>query len=316
MDYDSLINSTYKWIYLKKNIAFLLFFWIAVPTMSFIQNGIITSMFAASKMWIVESIYIILIFGIVVGLLALLYAVLSHRKMFVFDISITRFVDTIFLCALKAWYVFVWNLHKSYRFTQLLLLAGTPLLFIYSIYSQSIFIKASLVVFTLLYSAMVLYNIIRTSFAVMIFYNKDLSIKESIKESWRMTHRRFWHTFFAYIMIIASVFVVFAVIAIIIGAIGNLILLTYYTQRIAYQIATSFAMFIALAPALIGYYFGATELYLQLLREHHSQKRVKRILARRVLYPKIAKKEVLVKRKFKKVKARIAEEKKKLKKKK
>jgi hypothetical protein len=307
MDYDKIISATYNWFSLDKLMWFLVFFWLSFFVLVFVPLAFRINWFAQSSLWVINSLVGIIYLVLILMLMVLTSHTLKHNKFDAKDISFTRIIDTIFLVFLELWYIFVWNLHKAYRVTQLLLLFGLPLLLVYSLAVKSLFIDLALLIFAIGYGIIVVYNSIRLIFSVMLFYHKDLKIKKAIKEAWHLTHKKFWKILLGVILAIAALFVVFAIITIVFGAIVHLILLNFFTNPIAYELAVSFSSILALAPVLVGYYFAMTEMYSQLIVEDHSSRRIKRILAGRVISPrkkqlkkKKASKKNLVKKKIKK----------------
>ncbi|MBT4870294.1 MAG: hypothetical protein HON47_01870 [Candidatus Diapherotrites archaeon] len=317
MDYDRIINFTYNWFSLSKLAWFLIFFWLAIPLLFLVPWAIEKQYFDGSVYWIVYIFYIIIYFGIMLGFATLTSACLGHRKLKHQISTSTRFLDTIILAVLELWYIFVWNIHKSHRFTQLLVLLGTPLLYFYYLFNPTVLILASFVIFAILYLLFVIHNSVRLFFTVTIFYNKDISKKEAIRDAWELTKGRFILTFFGIALVVGVVFVMFAVMAIILGAIAHIILLPHFTPLVAYELARAVAIIFALGPAIISYYFGIIEVYNQLDKERVSNSRIKRILTKRILSPKrkvtkkVKKKKVVRKRavKKKKVKKKVIKKK-------
>ena len=316
MDYDQIINSTYSWFSLKKVIWFLIFFWLAIPFLFVIPWAIEKQYFSENMNWAIFILYFFVYVAILIGFVSLTCACLGHRKLKYNPPTNRRFIDTILLVFLELWYIFIWNIHKSHRFTQLLLLLGLPLLYFYYLFNPTAVILGSLILFSTAYLLFVIHNSIRLFFTVTIFYNKNLTKKETINEAWGLTKGRFILSFFSIILVLGVVFVMFAVIALVLGAISNILLLSRFTPNVAYELAQSIAIVFAFGPALISYYFGVIEVYSQLEREQVSTNRVKRILARRVLKPKTVKKKVANKKTTKKKVKKKATKKKTVKKKK
>ena len=284
MNYDKIINATYDWLSLEKATWFLLFFWLSLPVLFLVPIAIESGAFYYKVNFIVEIIYSIMYLAVLLGFMLLTCSCLAKKKFKVKDVSVTRFFDTIFIVFIEFWHVFIWNLHKSYRFTQLLLVAGIPLLMFYSSIVESLFIEVALNLFLICYLFIVIYNIVRLSFSITIFYNKDVSLIKAVEESWSLTHNKFWQTLFSYVSNISTVFVIFIIVSVILGALSNLMLANYFTLALSYKISLTFASFFALAPALIGYHFGFIETYAQLNKDHVTHKRIKRLLAKKVLH--------------------------------
>lgn len=283
MDYDSIITSTYKWFSFDKLVWFLLFFWIALPVFLLVPVALDLKFFAEHRIWVVNFFHFIIYFSLFVAFFTLTYYCLKRKNHDAKEISITKFFDGIILVFVQFWYIFVWNIHKSYRITQILLLFGLPLLVFYSTYIFNWFIDYAIILFSAAYFLLVIYNWTRTSFSLTYFLSHDCSIKYAIKESWHITHHKFMKTIFAYFIIFSSVFVLFSVFTLILGGIINLILLNYFLPKIASQLAFIFAGLLSIAPVIVSYYFAYFELYDQLTRQSDSSKRIKNILARKIL---------------------------------
>ena len=297
MDYDKIINYTYNWFSLEKIVWFLIFFWLSIPILFLVPWALEKQFFSESVSWIVYVLYFIIYLGILLGFISLTCACLGHRKMKHKVPTEKSFVETILLAFLEIWYVFIWNIHKSHRFTQLLLLLGTPLLYFYYLFNPTQTILGSLILFVILYVLLVIHNAVRLFFTMTIFYNKPVTKKEAIMEAWDLTHGRFTITFFSIALVIGVVFVMFAVFAIILGAVAHIIFLSQFTPPVAYELAQTVALIFAFGPAIISYYFGVIEVYDQLEKERVSTSRIKRLLAKKVLSPKTKKSKKKAKKK-------------------
>lgn len=283
MNYDAIINSTYNWFSLQKLVWFLAFFWISIPLFVFFYYGLEMGLFVKERIWFVNSLYFIIYFALFVGFFVLTYHCLKKKNLDAKDISITKFFDGILLVLMQLWHIFVWNIHKPYRITQLLILFGLPLLWFYSSYLNNWFVNYSLFLFGLFYFVFVLYNWIRTSFSLTYFLSHDCSIKYAINESWKMTHKKFLKTLFAYFIIFASISVLFIAGILIFGAVVSLLLLNYFVPSIANNLALLVAFFVVIAPILISYYFAYIELYSQLFIQNKTSIKIKNLLADRIL---------------------------------
>ncbi len=282
MDYDKIIHATFEWFSVSKAMWFILFFWLSLPVLFLVPIAFDAGFFYAGFSWALQGLYVITYISVLLGLLLLTCFVLNSKNFNSREVSITRFVDSIFLIFCEFFFIFVWNKNKNFRFTQILLLLGSILLGYYNIFVVSIFIYYSLLVFVLLYLLFVFYNALRISFSLTIFFHDDVSIIGAINESWRLTYKKVWQVFFGYFFSIATVLVVFIVVCMILGAIANLLLLNYLTIALSYKMAVSLAALFALAPTIIGYYFGFIEMYSQLTRHFESEKIIKRVLANQV----------------------------------
>lgn len=298
MNYTTIINSTYNWMSLEKLLWFLLFFWISLPVFLLVPVGIEQNVFESSKLWVVSFLYSLIYFALIIAFLTLTQHCLRKKNYDAKELSLTKVVNGIILVFVQFWYVLVWNIHKKYRFSQLLILFGIPLLWFYLLNLSNWFIELSFFIFVLGYFLIIIYNYIRVSFSLTYFFSNDCTVQEAIKESWHMTHNKFLKVLFAYLVILVSVGALFITFVLVIGAIISLILLNYFIPSIAYNIAGFIAMLIAFAPTLIAYYFAYFELYDQLVLHKKSTSRIKRILVKRVFDKRQPVKEI--KRKFQK----------------
>jgi hypothetical protein len=298
MDYNSIINSTYNWLSLEKLIWFLVFFWISLPVFLLVPVGIEKGIFATNKLWFVAVLYSLIYFALIVACITLTHHCLKKKNFDAKELSITKILNAIILVFVQFWYVLVWNIHKKYRFSQLLLLFGIPLLWFYLTNLSNWFIELAFFSFLLAYFLIIIYNYIRVSFSLTYFFSNDCAVREAIKESWHMTHNKFLKVLFSYLIILVSVGALFITYVLIFGAIISLILLNYFIPPLAYNIASFVAMLIAFAPTLISYYFAYFELYSQLMSHNKSNSAIKRMLTKRVFGKKEPVKEI--KRKLKK----------------
>jgi hypothetical protein len=302
MDYDKIIDSTYNWLSLEKLVWFMLFFWLSLPVLFLIPTALELGFFYYKLNWVVQSLYIITYLAVLLGFMILTITCLNHKKIKSIELTATRYIDTLFLIVLELWYVFFWNIHKSYRFTQLLLLVGIFLLSYYESISTSIFGSLALIVFLIFYVLMIVHNCIRLSFSLMVFYSRPISLKGAIKESWHMTHKKFKSTLLAYLFVVAAVFALFVVVSVILWLLSYFLLINYFTVALSQRLASSFSSLFAIVPALIAYYLGFIEIFSQLNRHHVTNNRIKRVLARKILVPKkkSTKKKIVKKKKVSK----------------
>ncbi|MDD4250613.1 MAG: hypothetical protein PHX27_00280 [Candidatus ainarchaeum sp.] len=283
MDYNKIIDSTYSWFSFSKAIWFLLFFWLALPVLFLVPIAFEQGLFYYGFSWALQGLYVITYISILLGLFLLTGFVLNNNNIKSKEISISVFLDIIFLVFCEFFYTFFWNINKKFRFTQILLLFGSGLLGYYSLFVQSQFIFISFIIFVVCYTFFVLYNFLRVSFSLTLFLHNDFSIIESIFESWHLTHNKALQIFFGYLFNLVTVFVIFVVVSIILGAIANLLLVNYLTIALSYKLAMVLAVIFAFAPALVSYYFGFMEMYLQLINQHLSNKKIKNMLADKVV---------------------------------
>jgi ABC-type multidrug transport system fused ATPase/permease subunit len=132
----------------------------------------------------------------------------------------------------------------------------------------------------------------------MSFQNENLSIIGAVKESWALTHGRFVETIAAIVMSAGSAFVLFALTAIVLGAITHLILLLFFIQPVAYALAVRGATLFAFAPAILGYHHSFASIFAQLVRENKSAGRIRGILAKKALSKNVSRSPARPKRKF------------------
>jgi hypothetical protein len=286
MDFDKLIASVYDWISFDKAVWFMLFFWISLPVLFLVPVAIEVGFFYSGMHWAIELMYVLMYVVVLLAFMVLTSNCLSHKKFSSTTVNLNKFLDTLFLVFLEFWHVFVWNVHRAYRFTQLLLLVGIPLLYYYYTTSFSAIIEIAYWVFVIAYLAVVIYNAVRLCFSVSIFYSgggSALKIRDVVKKSWHLTHKRFWEVLFSLIVIFATVFVLFVVISVVLGIIANFILVMFTTAALAYKLSVAFATFFAIAPSIVGYHLGFAELYAQLNKKHESNNRIKNVLAKRAI---------------------------------
>lgn len=297
MDYDRVINSAYKCFTLEKFVWFLIFFWLAFPVLVIVPWALEKHYFDSAITPLVYALYAVMYFASLFGFVLLTQMCLVNKRLEHQKITITRFLATIALVFVELWYILVWNLHKSYRVTQLLLLVGVGLLYFYYSSIRTSLIFYSLILFIFAYTLLVIYNSVRLFFTVPSFYHKNISIYQAPKESWGLTHNKFGETLVALILAIGTVGIMLFVLSFILAMIANIVLIQFFTYPISYELSVRGANLFILAPAVLCYYFAITEIFNQLVKEHKSSTIVKKILAKRVL----SKKEVPV-RKFAKKK--------------
>jgi hypothetical protein len=287
MDYDKILSSTYDWIHLNKISWFLTFFWLGFIVLMLVPIGLQSNFFYEKFSWFIYSLYFIMYVVVLFGLMLLVSELLKHKKFSHASISFLTFFDTFFLVFLELWHVFVWNIYRSFRFTQLLLLAGIPLLYYFNSISQNILSYFALWIFIIGYFLLVVYNSIRLSFTVSLFYKEPIiSLNDAINISWRLTAGKLKSIAFGYFLILGSVFVLFSFIVVVVTLIVATILSYFLIIPVAFDVAKGIAILFALAPILLSYHSGFLELFSQLSSEESSERILKKLLAEDILSPK------------------------------
>ena len=286
MNYDKIIGSAYSWISLTRVVWFLLFFWIALPLLLFLpplmeQQGL----FGPSSIWIVTALYDILYLAVILGLITLTQQCLEERKISTVPFSVRKLVNIVLLVFVEAFYALVWNLSYQFRIIQILLLIATGLLYYYYTVLQTPFVQVLFALCATAYFILVTYNVVRLFFSTSLFCNKDLSIVESVKDSWAMTHNKFYDASTAILLSLVLVFVLFSFSVIVLGTITSLVLSIFLIQPLALSIGFKAAALFALAPAVIAYHYAMAEVYFQLNAHKESSNSIRRILANKVLMP-------------------------------
>ena len=305
MDYDEIISGAFSWISLQKVAWFLIFFWLSFPVLVWVPQAIEKQMFETEMMALVYFLYDVMYVCAIIGFISLTQACLGEKRLSPQTLSLPKFIDTIFLVFVEAWFALVWNLNRRLRVPQLLLLIGIPLLYWYWLFDASLLPSLVLALFVWAYVSLVVYSCVRFCFSMMSFYHKDVSIVGAAKESWALTHNRFVEAISAIILSIGTAVVLFSITVIVLGAIANLVLLMFFTEPVAYGLAVRAATMFAFAPAILAYHYAVTNVYFQLVREGQSSATIRKILARKVLSKRGASHAHLVpKRSFAKKKAK------------
>ncbi|MEK6958470.1 MAG: glycerophosphoryl diester phosphodiesterase membrane domain-containing protein [archaeon] len=284
MNYDKIINSVYDWINLEEVYWFLTFFWLSLPVLAVIPQALAKDFFTPDFLWVVYTLYDIMYVAVILGLVALTQNCLIKRKLHAQKITLLKALDTLFLVLLEFWHIFVWNMNRRLRVIQILLLMAFPLLYYYWTFDDSLLISSLLSFFVWAYVTVVSYNAVRYCFSIMCFYHDCNTIQDAVKRSWELTHHRFVEVITGVVLSLGAAFVLFAVVSVVLGALANVVLLYFFNPPLAYSIASNSAMLFALAPALIGYHYAITMMYHQLLDEKDSDKKIKKYLAKKVLF--------------------------------
>jgi hypothetical protein len=286
MIYDNVLRNMYSLSLVYKFKWFLLFFWLAIPVLFLTPLGVELGLFHPNFVWVVNSLHFIMFIATLLALMLLLSHSLDFKEFKLTKVSTSVFFDTIFVLVLSLWFIFVWNVKKNYRITQLLFLIGVPLLAYFESVSSSVVGALALIVFILGYLIFILYNSVRGVFAVCIFYAKRVSLINSVKKSWHLTHNKFWFVLCGLIFICAVSFAFFSVLSFLIALGIYQILVLFFVSAVSYKLALSFAFFVAFPIALIAFYFGFSELFYILTLEEDANKQVKVLLAKNVFKKK------------------------------
>ena len=283
MNYKKIVNSAYSWISLDKAIWYLVFFCISVPVLLMLPQAFEQGVYSSSTIPIAMVLYSVLYISLILGLIVLIQFLLSQKNLSVSKMTIRKLIDLFFLAFLELFYVFVWNLNSSFRLIQSLLLVAAALVFYYStvIVNEATFSLAWLCLSA--YFILVIYNFARVIFSTTIFCEKEVWIKDAIKESWALTEHRFYDVFssLALIFVLSFIFASFIVIAL--GTFASLILSYFLIDPLAMSLGFRIATAFALGPALIVYHCAFIEIFSQLSSKHETTSRVRRILAHKVL---------------------------------
>jgi hypothetical protein len=287
MNYAKVLSAGFSWVSLRKLIWFLVFFWIALPVVillpDFIEKfSLFKGVFSFFAFFSYSLMYVLL----VIGFFSLTQESLSRRNVFVEKFSFRKVIDVVFLVFAEAFYVLFWNLHAPFRTLQLLLLAGSALLFYYFLLVSDSFVLNLFALCCTAYVILVVYNCVRVFFSSTIFCSKEIGIKSAIRESWALTHHKFSSVFFGIITSVVVAVFSFLFLVIIFGAFASIFLGFFFIRPVAVSIGFQAASLFALAPALVVYQFCVAEVYLQLSSHHALSSKIKGILAQHILHPK------------------------------
>jgi len=255
-----------------------------------------TGVYSEITLPIAHALYSILYLTFVVGVVVLMQHCLSEKKVGTCKVTLRRLVDTVFLVFVEFFYLLVWNIYFPFRAIQLLLIIASALVYYYHLVIQtelSYYIAALMFV---AYFILVVYNAIRLFFSTTVFCQRDMSIKECVKESWYLTHNRFNEAFYAIALALALAFVLYWFLTIAFGAFASIVLKLFFADFLSntFVFIDEAAMLIgfkaagafALGPVLIAYHYAITEGYVQLASHKSSSHSIKRILAHRTLHKK------------------------------
>ena len=211
MNYNKIIGSAYSWISLDKLVWFLIFFWISLPLLMFLPSTISQyGLFGKSAIIVVNLLYFVIYLAVILGLVALTQQCLEERRIPIVNLSIKKMLSIVLLVFVEAFYSLVWSMSSHFRIIQILLLIATGLMYYYYTLMQTSFVQLLFALCATAYFILVIYNVVRIFFSTSLYCNKDLSIVEAVKESWAMTHNKFYETMTSIMLCIALVFILFS----------------------------------------------------------------------------------------------------------
>lgn len=296
MDFDRIVDAACNFFSLKKFFWFLTLFWLAFPVLVFIPWAISKNYFSLNLEPIVVILFFSMYFCLLTGLIVLLQYFCFNKKIN-FNVFELKKILLIFpLVFIELFYVFVWNLHKSLRFSQILLLLGIPLLNYYLNLNPNNLIRSFFVIFVFFYILIIIYNSVRLIFTIPIFFIKNESIFQSPKSSWALTHNKFNSVFMALFLIFGVLIILFLICYIISSFFFHIVFSVIFLPRISSELSIVAGTLFALGPVLVAYYSSFTELFDQLLKDNESSNIIKKILSKKVLSTKSNKKKILKKK--------------------
>jgi hypothetical protein len=287
MDYEKVLGSTYKWVLTKGAAWFVLFFiisisiFILVPILA--RQGIF---FDEPSIPVVNLLYFFNTVVLFVGFFALIEFVLKTNGFSVQKVTPGKLVDSVFLMVLMAWYIFVWNLHKPHRLVQILSLFVSIFALFSIAYYSNLLVELSVIIFGIIYFAFVIKNFIRFSFSYFIFYDRKLTMKHALLESWKITENRVFDLFKIYIFAGGVILVMGLVIVFIIGSITSVFIYSSFIPPVVYKISMLVGLLFASSPMLIASQSCIVEAYAQVNVKNEIKKSVESILVKRTLSSK------------------------------
>jgi hypothetical protein len=287
MNYGRIISAGYSWFSLRKTIWFLIFFWVSLPVVILLPSLIEKySVFPKSFSFFAYAMYAFMYLMLIIAFIVLTQEALSRKNAFVERFSIRKFVDVVFLVFVELFYVLFWNLHRSFRRIQLLLLFASALLLYYFSVVQAGAVLDLFALCATAYFILVVYNCIRVFFSTTIFCSGGIGIKSAVKESGAITHNKVFDTIAGIATAIIAALFLFLFLVIILGSLTSLVLNFSFIRPIAVSIGFQAAALFALAPSVVVYHFAIGELFAQLSVHHDLSTRIKGILAHHILHPK------------------------------
>lgn len=287
MDYEKILGSTYKWVLAKGAAWFVLFFiisiaiFILVPILA--RQGIF---FDEQSIPVVNVLYFFNTVILFIGFFALIEFVLKINGFSVQKVTLGKIIDSIFLMVLMAWYIFIWNIHKPHRLVQILSLFVSIFALFSIAYYSNLLVELSMIIFGAIYVAFVIKNFIRFSFSYFIFYDRKLTMKHALLESWKITENRVIDLFKVYIFGGGVILVIGLVIVFIIGSITSVFIYSSFIPPVVYRIAMLVGMLFASSPMLIATQACIVEAYAQINVKNEIKKSVENILVKRTLSSK------------------------------
>lgn len=297
MDYDGAIESTYKWIFRRTALLYLLFF-SAVLFVVFLVQGLDTvfwgsALFSQQALAALMDLYYVVQVLFFVGIVYLLGVCLKSAGFQTVKISFSRILDVFFLQIVELWCLFVWSMSKRYRLIQFLSLLGMILsVFTFSV-TGSFAVGLSLVFLSAVYLSCVAYNSVRLLFSTLILLNRGVGIRGALNGSWSLTHQRFGGLFPVFCVVLVFLFFLCAIASFLGSAIANIVLLSVGfhsffggTSLSDLELARVFGTAFGVSVFVVGYCFSVTRMYSQAVKHQDSSNKIRRILSWRVLYPK------------------------------
>ena len=305
MDYEKVLDSTYKWVSFKGAVWYAVFFLITLSILSvvplMIRQGIF---FDEPSLPVVQVLYAFNIFVLFVGFFSLVEYILKANNFKTQKVTPGLLLDSLFILILTAWYILIWNVKREHRIIQLLVLFVYVLsLFSLPYISGTLFGGVAAIaslLFGLVYLIFAIHNCIRLSFGYYILYNRKLSIKHALLESWKITEGRVFEILGAFVVGEVAVLVYGAVIVFIVASLVSVIIAPNFIPPVVYKLAMLIGGLIAAAPMLIAEQAFIAEAYSQVELKHAIKKNVNKILVRRTLAKKTAKSAKKVKKAAKK----------------
>ncbi|MFA5357442.1 MAG: hypothetical protein WC308_00780 [archaeon] len=297
MDYDGIIESTYRWVFQGKALVYLLFFFLIFLAVFFIQgvDAIFWGNLVVSEnvFSIFNDVYYIAQAVIFVGIVFLLGFCLKSAGFQTVKISVSKILDVFFLQVFELWYIFVWSMSRRYRRIQILSLVGIFLAVITLSVVSSWVVVLSFIFLLAIYLSCIVYNSVRLLFSSLIILNRGTKIGDALRGSWSLTHQRFGGLFSAFCVLLVFLFFLCAVSSFFASTIANIVLLSVGfhsffdgTTLSDLEFARIFGTAFGVSVFVVGYCFSVTRLYSQAVKHQDSSNKIRRILSWRVLYPR------------------------------
>lgn len=283
MDYDRIVESSLNFFSLKKFVWFLVLFWLAFPVLVFVPWAFEKNYFPFTLEPLILLMFNLMYVVLFIGFISLLQHCFNSKKLPFTEINYKNIFYTIPLIFLEFWHIFVWNLHKPFRLTQILLIFGSVLLYFYNLFFPTPLISSAFTIFILFYTILIIHNFIRLIFTVPLFFINGEKFSLIPKKSWALTHKKFNEVFISLVLICGVLLLIFIIVSTIFSFFSFFILNLIFLPRIASELALRSGVLFAFAPILLAYYSSFTELFDQLLKEQNSSNKIKFILSKKVL---------------------------------